>query len=233
MTTATDIITRALRRARAIGRDQVASAEDSADGLVALNALLDLWWNERLAVFHILRENFPLVVGAASRTIGTGGNFNTTRPVKIVDGCSVRRAGMDYPVRVLTDRTQYDAIELKTTAGMPFCLFYDADYPLGTIYFYYVPDQADTIYLNSLARLQALAALNTQVLLPPGYEELLVNGLAIDRAPEYGRQALPSVQRAFGRAMRVLKRVNGDTPVLSIDSNLLGQNALYDINTDR
>jgi hypothetical protein len=47
------------RRSNDLARDhQVASAEDSADGLVALNALLDLWWNERLAVFHILQENF-------------------------------------------------------------------------------------------------------------------------------------------------------------------------------
>jgi hypothetical protein len=51
-------------------------------------------------------------------------------------------------------------------------LFYDPAYPLGTIYFYYVPDQADTIYLNSLARLQSSRRSTTQISLPPGYEEL-------------------------------------------------------------
>lgn len=233
MATATEIITRALRAARAIGRDQVAGAEDSADGLVALNALLDLWWNESLAVFHILRENFPLVAGQASRTIGTGGNFNTTRPLKLVDGCMVKRGNIETPVKVLPDRALYDGIQDKTVQGMPYCLYYDATYPLGTIYFYFVPDQADTIYLNSLARLQSIAALNTQIALPPGYEMLLVNGLAIDRAPEYGMEAPGTVRNAFARTMRVLKRLNSSSPVLTVDPMLVSSpSGAYNINTD-
>jgi hypothetical protein len=202
-------------------------------GSIALNALLDLWWNESLAVYHVLQENFPLVIGAASRTIGTGGNFNTTRPLKILDGCFVRRAGFDTPVRVLSDRAQYDAIPVKTTAGLPYALFYDAAYPLGTIYFFYVPDSADTIYLNSLARLQSVAALTTAITLPPGYDQLIVDGLAINRAPEYGREAPADVKRSFARSMRVLKRVNSASPVLTLDAALLPVvPGAYNINSD-
>jgi hypothetical protein len=218
--------------ARAIGRDQTASAEDSADGLVSLNALLDVWWNDGLTVYQIQQENFALVAGQASRTIGSGGNFNTTRPIKIVDGCFVRRNGTDSKVRVLENRAEYDAIPVKTTQGLPFALFYDPGMSTGTIYFYYVPDAADTIYLNSLKRLASLSALNTAVTLPPGYDQLIVDGLAIQLAPEYGLEAPASVLRSFAATRRVLEITNARVPVLETDPALLPRSAGYDINTD-
>jgi hypothetical protein len=93
--TANDLITAALRRARAIGKDQVPTADEAADCLAELNRMLDEWWNDGLAVFQIKQENFALVANQASRTIGVGGNFNTTRPLKLLDGCFVRRNGVD------------------------------------------------------------------------------------------------------------------------------------------
>lgn len=231
MATASDLITRALRRCRALGRDEVPTAEDSADGLIALNNLLDLWWNERLTVFHITQENFTLTPGQASYTIGTGGNFNTTRPVKITDGCFVRYNSQDFPVATLQDRVPYDNIIQKTLSGMPQVLFYDAAMPTGTVYFWPVPDQAYQVYLNSLGRLQSLAGLTTQVSLPPGYDTLLVDGLAIDRAPEYGIEAPGAVLRSFARAMRVLKRVNAPSLTAGFDSALLPKFGVFDIST--
>lgn len=233
MATAQDLITRGLRRGRCIGRDQTPSAEDSADALTALNALLDVWWNDGLMVFQVQQENFALSVGNASRTIGTGGNFSTTRPLKIVDGCFVRSGGVDYPVRVLENRQEYDAIPVKTKAGRPFVLYYEPAFPLGTIYFYYVPDVADSIYLNSWKRLASLAALNTSVQLPPGYDQLIVDGLAIQQAPEYGLEAPRDVKKSFADTKRVLEQVNTRIPILEVDPMLLGRGAGYDISTDQ
>lgn len=230
MATATDLITRALRRARAIGRDQVVAAEDSADGLTSLNALLDVWWNERLAVFYVLREQLTLTAGQASRTIGSGGNFNTTRPVKVLDSYT-RRNNVDTPLRVV-DQTEYDAIPDKTVQGIPRWMYYNPTPTIGTLYFYPVPDQADALFLNSYARLQSLAALNTSVTLPPGYDQLVVDGLAIQLAPEYGREAPPDVKRSFARTMRVLKRVNAPAPVMSMPGELLPRTGGYNINVE-
>jgi hypothetical protein len=68
-------------------------------------------------------------------------------------------------------------------------VFYDPAYPLGTLYFYYVPDQADQVYINSWKRLQSGLALVTQISLPPGYEDLIVDGLGIKDAPGFGLSA--------------------------------------------
>lgn len=229
MSTATDLITAAYRRGRILGRDQVPSAAESADGLTALNRMLDTWWIDRLAVFQVQQENFALVVGASSRTIGVGGNFNTTWPLKIVEGCFVRRSGVDYPVTVIDDRVQYDKIRVKSNSGMPMALFYDRAYPLGTIYFYYTPDVADTIYLNSWKRLQTLAALVTPVVLPPGYEQLIVDGLAIKLCPEFGLAAPKDVRDSFASVKKSLEQLNAPSLVMSIDANLLPRGAAYDI----
>jgi hypothetical protein len=40
--------------------------------------------------------------------MGPAGNFVTTRPLKLVDGCFVRRDNVDYPLTVIEDRTLYD-----------------------------------------------------------------------------------------------------------------------------
>lgn len=222
MATANDLITRALRRARVLGMDQVPSAEVAADALAELNSMLDEWWNERLAVFHVLQENFALVAGQPSRTIGPGGNFVTTRPLELLDGCFVRRDGKDYNVTVLRDRSLYDNIVSKTGAsGIPEYIFYDAAMPAGTLYFWPVPDQADQVYLNSPGRLQIVAALVTPMLLPPAYDGLVVGGLAIRLAPQYGLEAPPSVKNQFARTMRVIKRTNSTAPVMGFDAALL------------
>lgn len=231
MATANDLITAAFKRGRILGADQVPGASEAADALAAFNRMLDTWWIDRLAVFQVQQENFPLVVGQASRTIGVGGNFNTTWPVKIVEGCFVRRGGVDYPVKVIDDRTEYDRIRVKSSAGMPLALFYDRAYPLGTIYFYYVPDVADTIYLNSWKRLQTLAALVTAISLPPGYEELIVDGLAIKLCPDYGMTAPQDVKQSFSTTKKLLGQVNAPSLVMSMDPNLLPQRAGYDIRT--
>lgn len=229
MATADDLILASYRRGRILGIDQVMSATKGSLGLAALNRMLDVWWNDGLAVYHILQENFALVAGQVSRTIGVGGNFNTTRPLELLDGCFTRRNGVDIGMTVIRDRTQYDGLAVKTTTGIPQYLFYDAAVPLGTVYFFPVPDAADTVYLNSPCRLQSVAALVTTIVLPPGYEDLIVDGLAIKLCPDNGLSAPAEVRASFARTMRILKRTNKRIPVMGFDSALLPRSGRFDI----
>lgn len=222
MATANDLIVASYRRGRILGIDQVMSATKGALGLAALNRMLDVWWNDGLAVFRVLQENFALVAGQVSRTIGATGNFVTTRPLKLLDGCFVRRAGVDYPLTVIEDRTLYDGIVLKSASfGVPQFVFYDPTMPNGTLYFWGVPDAADSVYLNSPARLQNVAALVTAISLPPGYEDLIVDGLAIKLCPDNGLTAPAEVRASFAKTMRILKRTNKKAIVMGFDSALL------------
>lgn len=234
MATANDLILAAYRRGRIIGIDQVMSAARAALGLAAMNRMLDVWWNDRLAVFRILQESFALVAGQVSRTIGATGNFVTTRPLNLADGCFVRRDGIDYELTVLKDRTLYDGIAAKSGAsGIPRWVFYDQTVPNGTLYFYPVPDAADTVYLNSPSRLQSVAALVTPIVLPPGYEDFIVDGLAIKLASDNGLEATPSVKKSFATTQRSIKKTNAPTIVMSVDPALLPVRPVYNIVTDQ
>lgn len=221
MATAQDLITRAYRRGRIIGADQALSAARGAAGLLELNDLLDQWWNDKTMVFHILAEQFALIANQQSYTMGPGGNFNTTRPVKVVPGTKYTLSGIDRQLAVLTDRKSWDEIPYKSLVAPPQGIFVDEGYPLATIYFYPTPDQAYAVYINSWARLQSIAALITPIALPPGYNRLIVNGLAIALCPENGLEAPPSVVRAFNETKRALELVNYELPVMSMPASLL------------
>jgi hypothetical protein len=171
MTTAIDIITSALKLTGEYGAGETVSNDDAQDGLTALNDMLDSWWNDRLAVFEIKKENFPLVSAQQSYTIGTGGDFNTTRPVKIVDAFVRDSAGIDHKVTVLDSVQQYNRLSNKTTeTEIPYYLYYDSAYPLGKIFLYPVPSSTYDLFLFSWKQIQSFPTLTTQVQLPPGYE---------------------------------------------------------------
>jgi hypothetical protein len=225
VTTANDLITRAFRRGRVIGKDETPAADEAADALAELNDMLDTWWIDKLAVFRILSEQFTLVVGQQTYTIGTGGNFNTTRPVKIVPGCYYTLNGIDRQLTVLTDRKSWDEIPYKSLSAPPQALFYDEAYPTGNVLFYPTPDVAYTVHINSWSRLQNIAGLTTAIALPPGYNSLIVNGLAIAICPEYGLEAPASVVRAFNRTYRLLSLVNYELPVLGYPGSVLPRQA--------
>lgn len=225
MTTANDLITRAFRRGRVIGKDQVPAPDEAADALSEMNDMLDTWWIDKLMVFHINVEQFALIAGQQSYTMGTGGNFNTTRPDKVVPGSRYTLSGVDRQLTLLTERKQWDEIPYKALQAPPQVLFVDEGFPLATLYFYPTPDQAYPVYINSLARLQNIAALTTTIALPPGYSSLIVNGLAIALCPEYGLEAPGSVVRAFHRVYRLLAQMNYEMPVLSMPAALLPRSA--------
>jgi hypothetical protein len=77
-------------------------------------------------VFRINVEQFALVANQQTYTMGTGGNFNTTRPVKLVPGCKYTLSnGVDRQLTVLTDRKSWDEIPYKALQAPPQALFYD------------------------------------------------------------------------------------------------------------
>lgn len=231
MSTASDLIQAALRRGRCIGKDQVPTADESADALAELNRMLEEWSIEGRTVFRVNQESFALVAGSASRTIGPTGNFVTTRPLKLLAGCFVRRNGVDMPVTVIEDRTLFDRWSVKTTQGLLEAVFYDPTATNGTLYFKPVPDSADTIYLNSPAALSSVAALVTALTFPPGYNSLVLSGLAVRLAPEYGLEAPASVVRELGRITRLIKRVNTKSVVMTMDPVLIARDGYADIRT--
>lgn len=190
MATAQDLIERALRRINALGSGSILPSNEAQDGLEALNAMLASWSVEGAYVFTESKETFNLT-GAASYTIGSGGDFNTTRPMYFT-AAYVSSGNTDYPLRQITNR-EYANIAQKQIATITNSYYYDAGFPLGTIYLYPVPSGVTTITLYSFKPLTGFSGLTTTFSMPPEYEAAIVNNLAVWLAPEYEKEASRTV----------------------------------------
>lgn len=208
MATAADIIKRSLRLINALAAGETPDATQQADCLEALNAMIDAWRNESLMVYALQDESFA-VNGAASYTIGSGGTFNTTRPVKI-ESAFIRHSGVDYPVAIAGADAWFGIADKTTASDYPDWLYYEPSMSLGKIFLYPIPS-AGTLHLITWVPIAELSA-STTITLPPGYREALTYQLAMRLGPEYGR-AVPVEVAAVGKAAKKdIKRVNFRVP---------------------
>lgn len=173
-----------------IGERGIDGSLTTAEGVYYLrkmNTMLDAWSIERLMCYAILQESFALTVDDGTYTIGSGGDFNTTRPTKIVSAFLRDSSSSDTPITILPfDR--YDAIVNKSVTGSyPTYLFYDAAFVsgLGTIKLYPLPLSGLTLYINSWQQLQQFANVSTALSLPPGYQRAIESNFSIECAPGY------------------------------------------------
>lgn len=204
MATAQTIIDSALRK------NGVASptATQRANGLEALNDMISNWSADGLIIPYNTTESLTLVVGQSVYTIGSAGDFNTTRPLKIVNAFIRDSNNDDHAVDVTMTEAEYNAIEIKDAEERPTKLYYDPQYSLGKIYFNYEPSTAETLYLISEKPITELAALATTVSLPDFYKECLTYNLAVRLAAEYDNQLLPQVIEVANISKNTLENLN-------------------------
>ena len=230
ITTAGDIVRKALSKILVLGTQDTLADVDMQDGIDALNSMLDSWWNESLAVYSIRQENFPITANVASYTVGPAATWNTTRPTRILNAFA-RYQGVDYPVTPI-DRLQYDPIPYKTTGGIPLVLFYDRAYPQGTVTLYPVPNLAMTLYFDSYLQIQSFADKDASISLPPGYARALIFNLACEIAPDYNKEPGPSLLKSAAESKGILKRNNRQDVTMKFDYALLYGSPAYNVYSD-
>lgn len=204
MATASAIIRRSLRLIGAIAAGETPAASEQADALEALNAMLDSWRTESLTVYALRDETLTLT-GAASYTIGAGGNLNTTRPVRI-ESAYERIGDTDYPVRLASAEAWYQLAAKSTMSDVAEWLYYEPSYPLGKLYLYPNP-ATGVLHLVTWVPLTSYAAAD-DVALPPGYQDALTYNLAVRVAPEYGRPVTPELAALARNTKEVVQRIN-------------------------
>ena len=164
------------------------SAAQDESGLEALNNMISSWSAEGLLIPYNAQEPFTLVVGRPHYTIGPSGDFDTARPLRVIDAFIRDINNDDYSVDVSMTRAEYNAITKKDAAARPTRLYFDPQYPKGKICFNYGPETAETLYLTSEKTITELATLSTTVDLPAFYKEALVYNLAIRLSQELDTQ---------------------------------------------
>jgi hypothetical protein len=228
--TTRDLIKGSLRLIGSIASGETSTAAEEADALSSLNDLLENWSIEGLLVYQNISETFPLVGGQAAYTMGLTGNFNTTRPIKIINA-SILYGQTEVPLKILTHQ-QWAEIETKSNqSNVPQVLYQSGSYPLDTINFWPVPTGSSSLVLYSLKPLAAFTSVNDVLNLPPGYARALRYNLAIELAPEYGRDPSAMVAMAAQESKADLKRQNIQPVFMVSDAVGLIQNKLFNINT--
>jgi hypothetical protein len=225
MPTANDICVRAMKLAGVLAAGETALADDINDAFQAFNTMLDSWTTERLFVYALQENVFPLTAGQAAYSIGTDGtpDFLIARPQQISPGTFVRFTAqtLDYPVQLLTD-LEYRTIQVKTApGGFFFGLWYDPTYPNGTLNFWPVPPAGLSLHLYSWQPFTTPATLATNVAFPPGYQRAFEYSLAEEIAPLFDIEIAPRVAQIAAKARRNVKRMNFPDQVMNVPADVL------------
>lgn len=217
-TTIADLITLALKKARVLGTGDILSDEDAQTALDTLNLMLDSWSLDRLFVYVESLQTLNLT-GAASYSVGTGGDLNIDRPAKLVSAYA-QINGVSYPMEILDSGEQYDNIRLKGLGqAWPCCVWYEHTYPLGTLHFY--PLGASTCYLRFTTALQQFPDLTTSIDLPPGYKKAIVDAGAVELAQANNTEISPLVMQSATNAIARLKRQNSQPATRGLEASVM------------
>lgn len=214
MTTARKIIGRALRLIEVLGSDEPGNPSEVVDGLDVLNTIWGGYSLGRLLLLSGINEDFPLTAGVSIYQIGPGLTFDSPRVSQLVDGSYVRWQNIDYAVGYF-DQAGYNSIPFKDQPGVPTAIYFEPGIEGGTITVYPVPQYDMILHLSATLPFDQFADLDTEYALPPGYESALAYQLAVEVAPEYGKEASPTVVRMMMNYKRQIKRANTEVPLLS------------------
>lgn len=234
MATVQELLKDSLRKIGVIATGQTPTNDELQDALRDLNRMLEVWSTKQIQVFASAEDNFSLVAGTVSYTMGTAGTASSVRAKKILSGFTRDSDNYDQPVEIISEK-QYNAIPDKTTQGRPYYLFYDPKYALGYIYLYPTPDSTETMYIESLKLLHtAFTALTTTVSLPGEYEEAIVFNLAVRMAPEYGLPVPIEVAAIAASSLADIIELNASNQVekVGLDPGITGSGRRYNIETD-
>lgn len=236
MATVLDLATDSLLELGVLAAGETAAAGDGAFALRALNRMVNAWKAERVFIYQTTRTEWTISANNGSYTVGSGGNVNILRPVKI-DGISILEtsATPDYetPLRIMTD-ADYRAITSKAqTSDQPEAAWYNLTYPLATIELWPVPTSATLRgVLYAPQAVDEFAAITTTVSLPPAYERMIVKNLALELAPAYRAEVSPLLLEQARDSLAVVLRANRRLVDMTFDPGAAMHGASYDILSD-
>lgn len=217
-TTFRTIATEAAQEIGAIGAGATLSAEDASLLLGKIRRLLNNWNADRRAVYATAFATYTLVPNLSPHTIGpTGATWTATiRPVSI-EGANLVLSNGGTPTNLqitIRDAQWWLAQTVPTIATtVPTGLYYQPDWPNGSLYFWPVPTAAYDVQLMIRVLLNDVPDLDTVFSLPPGYHDAIVLTTAEDSVSAlWGPQTpIPPVVEKKAREARARIFDNNDT----------------------
>lgn len=243
MTTGLDLVTAVLQKASVYAPGEVIPDDDAQKVLLDINNMLDMWSNENNAVYATTTQNFQLVAGQSQYTIGSGGNINAPRPLRIYDDPGsvgvLDGSGFNYPVRVV-GQFEWNQIAAKNLtfvqSTIALVIWYDPQYPLGVINVYPAPGAGFTMYFVYPYILSDLT-LSTTLSLPQGYIKAITDCATDYTWPNFYNLRTdpvpPDIIRHGKESLAWVKRTNRKQLVSGVDPILYrGGKSTYNIYID-
>lgn len=187
--------------------DSLSNAE-LVDGQEVLNQLIDEWSNQKLMQPALVEITHTLTANDGQYTIGSGGDIDVTRPIKIESALVRVVSNNDYQIDIIESRVWQTIYNKQLTSSYPRSLYYRASYPLGQINIYPLPAEAHTLVMQVWSQISQITNMDTTLSLPPGYEKALKYSLAVDLAPEYGKQITQGIQGTANESKAWIKTAN-------------------------
>lgn len=225
MATAEDLISSSLRLINVLAAGETVSIDMANDALSVFNDMVDSWNTQRLAIYTTSANDFPLIGGQQSYTLGDTGNFNIPRPPAIDGMSAILLNNPDQPIEIpmtlyTVDQWQNNVPVKAVTGTFPYICYDDGGFPLRTLNFWPVPaSSGNNVRLYLWQALTQPAALNTAISVPPGYRKAFRFNLAIDLAAEFSQPVPPAVAKGATDSMAAIKSLN--MPDLNMQSDLV------------
>lgn len=221
--TAADLINDAARANGKLGPGRTLSASEQGDALRIFQRMIDAWTTERLMVFSLSRDVYTLIPGQGVVSIGPYGDWIAARPLK-VESLGLVLTGVqpnvETPIKLATEG-EWQAIGVKDlTSPHPRVCSYNSGWPLAEFHFWPVPLEANDIAVYTWQQLASPAALESIVRFPPGYEQAIVDNLAVATCALFGRRPLPELVEAARESKARVKRSGHTSELMRCDSGL-------------
>lgn len=230
--TVQSVIRGALRLIQAVAAGENPTGNEYVDALSTLNSMVDSWSSEKLIINATVREEFTLTVGDGRYSIGTGGDFNTSRPEFIESLMIELQSGtpQELPVSMLSIDEWNRISDKETTGSIPRSAWLEGTHPLEYVNLWPVPSVANKLVIYSRKAISTFT-LSEAISMPPGYVEALKLNLALRLAPEYGRPIDPVVMKLAMDAKENIKRKNIKPQMMVSDAAGLTGSRSFDYRT--
>ena len=175
-----------------------------------------------------------MTIGDAEYTIGSSGNFDTTRPLKIESAFLRDSSSYDYPLKIISAQ-DYNSIFSKSMTSAPTSLYYQPEYTLGKIILDYAPEQAYDLHMDMWVNFTEFAALSTSFALPNEYKAFFVYNLAVSLAEDWDRNVSKTLYAMAKESKEVIERLNASVkpvPIAKFDIPMQQATCGYQVITD-
>lgn len=195
-----DICTRAMKEIGSIDPAEVPTGPELADVAAKGNSMLDSWNADGKYIYASQFVQYVLTAGLQPHTIGPSGTFVVAqRPIKILGANIILNpnAGPNQtrsPIAVRDKDWWLTKRAFAVQGTLPTDVYYEEDWPNGSLFFWIVPNVADNVELETWTILSQLQ-LTDQFSMPPGYLDAVVYSLAEAICPMFGKEVSPTIEK--------------------------------------